>query len=952
MTGYVVLPASLSPARVVSTLRSVCFGWLLLLILARGAAAQIPVPARDLDENPEVATLGTIRPDEGTIEVLSIPARPGTEFQNAWFNAFRITPGRIIDGNSLLGMFTPSGERGHRGLSGLARSLTPRGQRTFYARSERLDFLSSGVPVLLALSWGPQGLLLYVNGAEVGRSPFSGVLDPMPAVFEFIVDSAFNIRAAKISTRQLSPGELARNPALPMEKGKDTSFLWQNGKKAIYLNTDFPRSRSDLLPVWRLAEAMSAVGQPAELLLAGANGTAEPARYRVWISARDFEGRETGTSEEIVILPAGQPIATWRLSLPGVQKPGFYSLNIDIVAPDGKTTAWNRNHMIYPANDPAVPDGKWADYMGHHMLEHPDILARLGIRWLREWGGDRRSFLWYQIEPEKGIFDWRGSDKSVADAKASGVRLLGLLGNPPEWAAVEPDAEHKNKHPLAHLSGRWKPRSLKEWETYVYQTVLRYKDEVKHWEIYNEVDFHPPASVGSFSGSTEEYFQLLQTAWKAAKAADLDCKILISGFSTNTSADQNMPYDLLDMGAAKVCDIFNLHSYNGLIGVDRLKKAVAAVAPEMPFWQTEQMWHTVSDIRKRCELTAAIHFWFIEEKFEKYFNFGETVFANRHTRSPEAILQVLAVLQNQLRKSEEYRGALPDTSVRDFDVKHAFQRTDGLSFTALGKLGEDIRLHLAGGVIRAEDLFGRALEITRTDDVVVLPRVSFAYVVSEQPLRVVRVERQARRLCLNPGFEEISGDIGMGGLETAVIHNWERRAELGDIRLDTNARSGNYALRLTATGKGRVHAFFDTMKLPAGKYELSAWLKSGTDKPGTASFSFHDRVPRRREEKRFAGIPAEEYVRYAAEFEFEKQAEGSVIFSIGTGDRKESGSILCDDVELIRLPLFRPEVTRIVPVTSSAGTRVIRAEGKTIDFHPLRTALGEKPTIQGMEVAI
>ncbi|MDZ4199691.1 MAG: endo-1,4-beta-xylanase, partial [Kiritimatiellia bacterium] len=950
MTDYVASPTFLSRARVVSAIRSVCFGWMLLLFLGRGAAAQIPVPARDLDENPAVYTLGTICPEEGTIEVTSVPTRPGSEFQNAWYFAFRITPGRPIPGNSLLGLFTPSGERGERGLSGVARSQDGRERRTSYARSERLDFFSPQVPVHLALSWGPEGLLLYVNGTEVGRGDFSGTLDPMPGWFEFVTDSAFNIRAAKISTRQLRPDELTADPSKSFEKTANTSFLWHRGKSAEYVETAFARSRSDLLPLWTMDEAMTPAGEPAELLLAGANGMELPAGYRIRIITRDFEGNATGSSDTPVSLAARQTLATWRLPLPGVGLPGFYTLEIRIEAPDGTTTVWNRNHMTYPARDPNVADGKWAEYMGHHLIEKPEILARLGIRWIRDWGNGL-GFQWYGLEPQKGVFHWDDSDRAVASAKASGIRILGLLGNPPGWAAVEPDAEHKSKHPLAHMSGRWKPRSLREWGDYVYQTVLRYKDTVKHWEIYNEVDYHPPASVGSFSGSTEEYFQLLQTAWKAAKAADPECKILISGFSTNSSADQQMPYDLLDMGAAKFCDIFNMHSYQGLIGVSRLKSAVAAVAPDMPFWQTEQMWHTITDARKRCELTAAIQFWFIEEAFEKYFNFGDDFFANRFTRSPEAVLQTLAVAQSHLRKCEEYLGLLTDLPVRDFDLKHSFRRTDGFHLTALGQLGEEVRFHLAGKIIRAEDIFGRELSITPNGDLSVLPPVSIAFVISEAPLRVVRAERRPRKLCMNPGFEEVSGDITMGGLESAVIHNWEMRAEGGDIRLDPDARTGNYALKITATGKGRVHAFFDTMQLPAGKYELSAWIKSASGRPGSAFFSMHDRTSRRFEQTKLEGISPNEYVRHSVEFDLQK-AEGSVIFSVGTGANNETGSVLFDDITMIRVPLFRPEAMKVFQGNSPAGLRVVRNRDKEIDWGPMLKALGDSTTIQGMEVGI
>ena len=97
------------------------------------------------------------------------------------------------------------------------------------------------------------------------------------------------------------------------------------------------------------------------------------------------------------------------------------------------------------------------------------------------------------------------------------VRVRGFLASDEAvvWAAAEPSAEHQNRHELAHRPERWKPADLQAWARYVRTTAERYRGRVRHWEIYNEVNFNPPAVPAGFSGSTAEYLELQRIAWRS-----------------------------------------------------------------------------------------------------------------------------------------------------------------------------------------------------------------------------------------------------------------------------------------------------------------------------------------------------------------------------------------------------------------------------------------------------
>ena len=60
------------------------------------------------------------------------------------------------------------------------------------------------------------------------------------------------------------------------------------------------------------------------------------------------------------------------------------------------------------------------------------LLADLGAGYVRV------EFLWWQMEPERGRFDWSVTDYIVAKCREAGLELVPMLVYAPGWAAATP----------------------------------------------------------------------------------------------------------------------------------------------------------------------------------------------------------------------------------------------------------------------------------------------------------------------------------------------------------------------------------------------------------------------------------------------------------------------------------------------------------------------------------
>lgn len=200
-------------------------------------------------------------------------------------------------------------------------------------------------------------------------------------------------------------------------------------------------------------------------------------------------------------------------------------------------------------------------------------MAEAGLRWIR-------GFIPFNVlEPEQGRFEWQPADTFLSTAEEHRMKVCGLFLYGAPW--IPPGAGHL---PVNNLPA---------WGEYVSAVVNRYKDRVKHWEVWNET---PNFIAG---GTAEDYARTVVAAYEAAKKADPSCQVGLSIQSVNVHWIQQV----IAAGARDHFDFIAVHPYEvlGLVESDgleaqfmsivpTLRKMLAALNPsrtQVPIWFTE-----------------------------------------------------------------------------------------------------------------------------------------------------------------------------------------------------------------------------------------------------------------------------------------------------------------------------------------------------------------------------
>lgn len=157
-----------------------------------------------------------------------------------------------------------------------------------------------------------------------------------------------------------------------------------------------------------------------------------------------------------------------------------------------------------PAAQPAVSPGPPAAFGAD---ESTGLVgeARSGITWVRV-AAD-----WSAIEAVRGRFDWSTLDGHMG--RAGSGRIVAVLENAPQWAALTPDApETVWKHQP--------PQSVATWTAFVTAAAERYRGRVAAWQVERSLD------LVDFRGTTRDYLELLHAARTAVRRADPDALIV------------------------------------------------------------------------------------------------------------------------------------------------------------------------------------------------------------------------------------------------------------------------------------------------------------------------------------------------------------------------------------------------------------------------------------------
>jgi hypothetical protein len=160
------------------------------------------------------------------------------------------------------------------------------------------------------------------------------------------------------------------------------------------------------------------------------------------------------------------------------------------------------------------------------------IMQEAGIKW------GRQDLTWRRIETKPGVYNWDYYDRVVDELLAHGIMILADLAYEPDWVREKINS----------------PEAVEAYVRFVRAAVTRYKDKIKHWQIWNEPNFG-----GHFwRGTPEQYANFLSAAGKAIHELDPEAKV--AGFNT-AFVDLKWTEKILSLIPYDCFDILCFHPY-------------------------------------------------------------------------------------------------------------------------------------------------------------------------------------------------------------------------------------------------------------------------------------------------------------------------------------------------------------------------------------------------------
>lgn len=153
----------------------------------------------------------------------------------------------------------------------------------------------------------------------------------------------------------------------------------------------------------------------------------------------------------------------------------------------------------------------------------PNEAADLGVGW------ERILFYWNEIQPN-GPDDWNTlhvPEEWLNEANAQGRQVVGLLKNTPNWAT---DGAFAAGVPNGLYLPLDDPGNL--WANYVRRVAGYYGQRgVNNWIIWNEPDIAPDVYGHEFSGTMNDYVQLLKVGYLVIKQTNPAAKVHLGGLT-------------------------------------------------------------------------------------------------------------------------------------------------------------------------------------------------------------------------------------------------------------------------------------------------------------------------------------------------------------------------------------------------------------------------------------
>ena len=242
-----------------------------------------------------------------------------------------------------------------------------------------------------------------------------------------------------------------------------------------------------------------------------------------------------------------------------------------------------------------LEEKNWENWFAPHL----DV----GFGWDRPHPGP---FVWNDIEPQKGVYDFSNADAYVAAAQERGIKVLATI-----WPYAEWDQEHWMSQPdwkpaygfeEELPTSRYKPHDMEAYREFVKRLVERYdgdgvddmpglKQPIKYWEVLNEPETSLHGEHCFFRGSPEDYLEILKATYEAIEEADPEAKVLNGGMCPFSKSDNRYLQEfwarVFELGGGQYIDIVNIHAFDPYEGAIEVKKFLSSYGVDKPIWVTE-----------------------------------------------------------------------------------------------------------------------------------------------------------------------------------------------------------------------------------------------------------------------------------------------------------------------------------------------------------------------------
>jgi polysaccharide biosynthesis protein PslG len=168
---------------------------------------------------------------------------------------------------------------------------------------------------------------------------------------------------------------------------------------------------------------------------------------------------------------------------------------------------------------------------------------------------------WYQINPQKGTYDWTVLDRRLKDAQEHGVDVVYTFGKTPRWASSLPD----DRQTCLESAGSCGPPSdLKEdgtgpdqyWKDFVTAIAKHAAGRIQFWELWNE-----PFNAGYWKGTFAQMVRMAKDAREIIKSIDPNATVLTPSGGLKVDRAKVWFRQYLAAGGGQYADGIAFHAY-------------------------------------------------------------------------------------------------------------------------------------------------------------------------------------------------------------------------------------------------------------------------------------------------------------------------------------------------------------------------------------------------------